>query len=51
VPWILKYGLTGVEHVAFYDVTGLLFAAVYFWRRNLDPGMVRHGLNFAVLMA
>jgi hypothetical protein len=29
VPWILKHGLTGVERVAFDDVTGRLFAAVY----------------------
>jgi membrane protease YdiL (CAAX protease family) len=50
VPWILNHGLTGLDRVMFYVVSGLVFTAIYLWRRTLYPGMVVHALvNLAVL--
>ena len=49
-PWILNHSLTGLDRIAHYVVSGLLFTAIYFWRRDVYPGMVVHALvNIAVL--
>ena len=49
-PWILNHSLTGLDRITFYVVSGLLFTAIYLWRRDVYPGMVVHALvNVAVL--
>lgn len=44
VPWTLNHGLTGVDRLPFYVMTGLLFGALFTWRRSLYPNMVVHAL-------
>ena len=44
VPWLLNHGLTGLERVSFYVISGLLLGLLYAWRRSLYPNMVLHAL-------
>lgn len=44
LPWIFNHSLTGLERWPFYVATGLLFGAVYVWRKSLYQGMVLHAL-------
>ena len=42
--WILNHGLTALDRAPFYMATGLLFGAIFVWRRSLYPVMVLHAL-------